>query len=69
MKNNWIFVKVCNEIWAELDNLKKIVDLTLTTTQGNLFSLAKVLSIDQLLKRILLMFETHHLREVGLSQV
>ena len=67
MKNNWRFLKVCNEIWSERDNLKKIVDITLT--QGNLFSLAKVLSIEQLLKRILLMFETHHLREVGLSQV
>ena len=69
MKNNWRFVKVCNEIWAEHDNLKKIVDLTLTTTQGNLFSLAKALSIEQMWKRRLLALETHHLREVSLSQV
>ena len=62
MKNNWRFLKVCNDIWSEYDNLKKIIENTLT--QGNLFSLAKALSIDQLIKQQLLMLETNNVPKV-----
>jgi len=61
MKQNWRFVKVCKEIWKEYDSLPKIMSFTLS--QGNIFSLAKALSIEQVMKRRLQTLETQNLRE------
>ena len=66
MSQNWRFLKVCNEIWSEYDNLPKLV--TYTLSQGNIFSLAKALSIEQVIKRRLQVFETRHLREGRLQK-
>lgn len=60
MKENWRFLKVCNEIWSEYDNPPK----ALYATQGDFFYLAKWLSIEQVMKRHLQMFETGKMRKV-----
>ena len=60
MKENWRFLKVCNEIWSDYDNPKK----ALYSTEGNFFYLAKWLSIEQVMKRHLQMFETGNMRKV-----
>ena len=64
MKKNWRFLKVCNEIWSEYDNLPKIV----SSSEGNLFYIAKRLSVEQVVKRSLLMFETGVIRKVTLEK-
>ena len=60
MKENWRFLKVCNEIWSEYDNPPKVLHVT----EGNLFYIAKWLSIEQVVKRSLLTFETGIIRKV-----
>ena len=67
MKQNWRFVKVCHEIWSEYDSLPKIVSYTLS--QGNIFSLAKALSIEQVIKRRLQTLETRDLREARILEI
>ena len=62
MKRNWKFVKVCSEIWSEYDSLPKTVSYLLS--QGNIFHLTKVLSVEQVIKRRLQTFETRDLRKI-----
>ena len=58
MKHNWRFLKLCNKIWSKYDNLPKIA--AIYSTQG-LFKIAKVLSVEEVTKRVLQYFETKHL--------
>ena len=60
MKENWRFLRVCNEIWLKYDHPSK----AFYSTEGNFFYLAKWLSIEQVMKRHLQMFETGEMRKV-----
>ena len=60
MKENWRFLKVCNEIWSEYDELPKF----LSASEGDLFFLSKLVAVEQVAKRGLLMFETGNIRKV-----
>ena len=63
MNENWRFLRVCNEIWLERDNLKKILDIY-QSQEGAIFKVAKILTIDQLFERILRQLETKDIRKV-----
>ena len=63
MEENWRFLKVCNEIWSEYDNLPKFI----SATEGNPFFLAKQFSIEQVMKRRLLALETKNMRKVNIK--
>ena len=65
MLENWRFLKVCNEIWLENDNFKKILDIVLPT-EGGIFKVAKVLTIDESFNRVLRQLETRDIRKVTL---
>ena len=65
MLQNWRFLKVCNEIWLENDNFKKILDIHLPT-EGGIFKVAKVLTIDESFNRVLRQLETRDIRKVTL---
>ena len=60
IKENWRFLKVCNEIWSEYDNLPKVIP----ATGGDPFFLAKLFSIEEVMKRRLLILETKNMRKV-----
>ena len=62
MKENWRFLKVCNEIWSEYDKLPKF----LSASNGDPFFLSKLVAVEQVAKRGLLMFETGKIRKVTL---
>lgn len=67
MKENWRFLRVCNDIWSEYDNLPKA--LSATTAEGNLFFFKKWASIEPFVKRCLLMFETNNMRKVTFKTI
>ena len=60
MKQNWKFLKVCNHIWSQFDDISKIIEFS--RVDENLFSLVKVLTIQQSIKRHIQRFETGDLR-------
>ena len=47
MKQNWKFLKVCNHIWSQFDDISKIIEYS--QVRGSLFALAKVLTIQQVI--------------------
>ena len=49
MKQNWRFTKVCNQIWSQFDDISKIIEFS--RVDGNLFTLVKVLTLQQVIKR------------------
>ena len=63
MNENWGFLRVCNEIWLENDNFKKILDVVLPT-EGGIFKVAKVLTIDESFNRVIRQLETRDIRKV-----
>ena len=67
MKDNWRFLRVCNEIWSEYDNLPKA--LSATSAEGNLFFFKKWASIEHFVKQCLLMFETKNMRKVTFKTI
>ena len=54
MKENWRFWKVCNGIWLEYDTFQKFLD----AGDGDLFSLAKALTIEETARRAIQILET-----------
>ena len=65
MKDDWRFVKTCNEIWKEYDNFKKIFRISFKT--GEIFNFLKALSVRKMWKGRLDALETLHLPEVNNS--
>ena len=62
MSENWRFLKVCNHIWSQFDDLSKIIEFT--RVDGNLFNLIKVLTLQQVAKRAIQRFETIYSTEI-----
>ena len=60
LKKRERFLKVCNHIWSQFDDLSKIIEFT--RVDGNLFNLIKVLTLQQVAKRAIQRFETGDLR-------
>ena len=65
MKDDWRFVKTCNEIWKEYDNFGKIFKISFKT--GDIFNFLKALSVRKMWKGRLDALETLHLPEVNNS--
>ena len=63
MKDDWRFVKTCNEIWKEYDNFGKIFKISFKT--GDIFNFLKALSVRKMWKGRLDALETLYLPEVN----
>ena len=56
---DWRFLKLCNRIWAAHDNVNKIIK----SSRGELFKVAKVLTIEEVMERRIRTLETGHVRK------
>ena len=63
MNENWRFLKACNEIWTKHDDLNKIKRIVLPT-EGGIFKLAKVVTVEEFFKRLISGLETLDIRKV-----